>query len=655
MNINFTQGIINYPHLGSIQTFLQPVGGYVSFSAFNGSTDIAFAQGSSTYLVSEPVDVPNAWGPLDSTQTHWLYWDVNTTTAVITRGSTTIQPIASTSRPYEPTLGLHWFDTTNRLMYVFEGVRWRQVIRVFAASFLASTLTPLGSGFPSTPFAGTQVGILQPGTLAGRIIADNVGQPIRRSNGQFFTSEDDFFINGSPVNAVRLESGIVDATAGTNLAMFQVVKYVQFNTVSPAAYADIEDAVIGIMMEDVTIGGTGTLCIQGRVTNPAWNWTNVGVPLWVTTGGALTPNDPHVADPLGNTRARAAVARVISPTSIIFDQGLGGRGPQGLPGTASSNIATAANLGVVKLSTPAVDINNPVVVGDNDIRNSNARQPLAHTQAATTITTSPYGLLTGITAAVQLQQLEDNKLNLAGGQMSGPLALVGLSTVPTAPLGTNNTQLANTAYVISAIANQPAITVNWGDILGVPSTFPPSVHTHPLSQLTQSGATAGQVPQWNGSAWVATTPNTTTGFVVGPGSSVDNTIPRFDGTTGSIIKQSGVVVTDGNEISGYSANVKVEGGANYTLVPADSGKIIELVNGSPMTLTVPPTLERGFNCTVVQAGVGTVTVVTSGAGSVVNRQSHFKTAGLNAMCALYVRSNVGGNSAVVVFGGDTVA
>jgi hypothetical protein len=31
------------------------------------------------------------------------------------------------------------------------------------------------------------------------------------------------------------------------------------------------------------------------------------------------------------------------------------------------------------------------------------------------------------------------------------------------------------------------------------------LHTHPLSSLTQSGATLNQVPQWNGSAWAAAT------------------------------------------------------------------------------------------------------------------------------------------------------
>jgi hypothetical protein len=32
-------------------------------------------------------------------------------------------------------------------------------------------------------------------------------------------------------------------------------------------------------------------------------------------------------------------------------------------------------------------------------------------------------------------------------------------------------------------------------------------HTHPLSEVTQSGATAGQVPEWSGAAWVPATPS----------------------------------------------------------------------------------------------------------------------------------------------------
>jgi hypothetical protein len=56
------------------------------------------------------------------------------------------------------------------------------------------------------------------------------------------------------------------------------------------------------------------------------------------------------------------------------------------------------------------------------------------------------------------------------------------------------------------IYTQIGTTFTWDEITGKPLTFPPEAHTHPLSALTQSSATSGQVPSWNGSAWVPTTP-----------------------------------------------------------------------------------------------------------------------------------------------------
>lgn len=45
----------------------------------------------------------------------------------------------------------------------------------------------------------------------------------------------------------------------------------------------------------------------------------------------------------------------------------------------------------------------------------------------------------------------------------------------------------------------------WTDISGKPTEFPPESHTHNVSNLTQSGATTGQLLQWNGTAWVPAT------------------------------------------------------------------------------------------------------------------------------------------------------
>lgn len=140
----------------------------------------------------------------------------------------------------------------------------------------------------------------------------------------------------------------------------------------------------------------------------------------------------------------------------------------------------------------------------------------------------------------------------------------------------------------------------------------------------------------------------------GPGSSTDNALVRFDGAGGKTGQSSGVLVTDANEISGYKGNINRQTGTSYTLIAADSGKIVELANAASIALTADPALPAGFCCTIVQALAGVVTIASTGSGTVVNRQSQFKTAGANALCTAYVRSNSGSN-AVFVFGGDTAA
>lgn len=67
---------------------------------------------------------------------------------------------------------------------------------------------------------------------------------------------------------------------------------------------------------------------------------------------------------------------------------------------------------------------------------------------------------------------------------------------------------ATAGYVLtSGTYNDPAWLTGlaWSKLTGVPGSFTPAAHTHPLADLTQSGASNGQVPQWNGSAWVPAT------------------------------------------------------------------------------------------------------------------------------------------------------
>jgi hypothetical protein len=52
--------------------------------------------------------------------------------------------------------------------------------------------------------------------------------------------------------------------------------------------------------------------------------------------------------------------------------------------------------------------------------------------------------------------------------------------------------------------------------------------------------------------------------------------------------------------------------ASYTLVAGDNGKIITMNVASANTLTVPASLNVGFNCTVIQIGAGQTTITASG-------------------------------------------
>jgi hypothetical protein len=121
--------------------------------------------------------------------------------------------------------------------------------------------------------------------------------------------------------------------------------------------------------------------------------------------------------------AKPPVGRVISRSSIFFDQGLGGKGDKGDAGDADVPLATTTVFGISKLSVDAADPANPIVVGDNDPRNFNDRYPLPHNQAATTIIPSPTGILTGVNLQQTLQIINDSFVKRAGDSMTGYLVL----------------------------------------------------------------------------------------------------------------------------------------------------------------------------------------------------------------------------------------
>lgn len=225
-----------------------------------------------------------------------------------------------------------------------------------------------------------------------------------------------------------------------------------------------------------------------------------------------------------------------------------------------------------------------------------------------------------------------------GGQFNGNTVADGTVTL------TGST----TNYVVAARSNgavtTATTTTNWNDSTNYVRLY---------SVVTGSGSITSYVDFRQ--AFGFPPPGAGSGDVVGPGSATDNAVARFDTTTGKLLQNSTMLLDDGGKISGYAANINKQTGTSYTLVAADAGKIVELTNAAAIALTVPNSFLEGFACTIVQGGAGQVTVASTGSGTVVNRQSHTKTAGANAMAALYVRGNSGGSAAVWVLGGDTAA
>jgi hypothetical protein len=84
-----------------------------------------------------------------------------------------------------------------------------------------------------------------------------------------------------------------------------------------------------------------------------------------------------------------------------------------------------------------------------------------------------------------------------------------LATQAEAEAGTNNEKWMSplrVAQAIEELGGGGGGVSSWNDLTDKPATFPPETHTHPLSDLTQSSATTGQVVTWDGSAWVPEDP-----------------------------------------------------------------------------------------------------------------------------------------------------
>lgn len=387
MRIPFRQGIVRCLSAG----FLTVGQSYVSLNVLDTPTVITLAHGSTDYLFVEQRSAINAWGPITPNVDQWLYWDLNVVTAARTFGITMLRPIIQANAPIAPMNDQHWFDVTTGTMKVWNATahRWIERIRVFACE-LNDGAVPLSMSDRSPIFTGTQVGINQP-TSAGTILFDvATGKPLRTSDNKFLTGETKLQAATGATSNLRTEALIIEAEAQENMPAYTIVRFIDFGKIVAAnQFTSNEIQQFGIIESDANIGDVVIVTTTGVISNPTWEWTTINTLLYCDANGQL------VTVPVGNS---APVGIVIDVNKIL----LFATTENASGGNVSAGPATTTTLGSVKISVPAVDPNNPIAVGDNDPRVTQA-------------------------------------LSKTGGTMSGPLTLVG---DPTQPL-----EAATKAYV----------------------------------------------------------------------------------------------------------------------------------------------------------------------------------------------------------------
>ncbi len=85
-------------------------------------------------------------------------------------------------------------------------------------------------------------------------------------------------------------------------------------------------------------------------------------------------------------------------------------------------------------------------------------------------------------------------------------------------------------------------------------------------------------------------------------------------------------------------SVKTIAATAYTLVPSDSGRILDFTSATSVTLTVPSSLPIGFQTSITQVGAGTIAVVGSGGMIINNRWAGTATSGQWAKIGLEIRA-----------------
>ena len=321
MRLNFRQGIVKYrTDTNGAVNYLQyePSRKTVSIVIGETPTLITFAHRDANYLVEESVSIGEAW--VLPEENAWLYWDVNLQNAVVTRSFTLIKPLLDDVQPSNPVIDQHWFDTSEMVMKVWDGKKWNERIRVFAAQFYNGRIIPYE--------VGTQVGNSDVND-AGFILLDPFQLPLRYKPpgepnswyGRFLTSESWITVSNRSSMLSKIDSGNFPVVASEPIPKFSLVQMKPNRRVELARHTDHTTRVNGIIVEDMYPSDISDLFCHGFIANDDWNWPDEAInkSLYCGAHGEVTLDFPQsgVYQQVGFVYDRNAIFIDLMPVVVL--------------------------------------------------------------------------------------------------------------------------------------------------------------------------------------------------------------------------------------------------------------------------------------------------------------------------------------------------
>jgi hypothetical protein len=211
---------------------------------------------------------------------------------------------------------------------------------------------------------------------------------------------------------------------------------------------------------------------------------------------------------------------VVTDRNSVVVSAPGPQGPQGAAGSGSGSGTVTSITAGTGLSGGTITTSGTIAVSygttastaceGNDSRLSDARTPTTHSHVAADIGSV---LGPGLVGRSSASSGACERIGLGTGLEIDGSKNLSLSTTPAAQsisltAGTGLTGggdlSANRSFAVSFGSTSTTACVGNDSRLSDART--PTSHTHTLSELSQSSATTGQVPTWNGSAWAAASP-----------------------------------------------------------------------------------------------------------------------------------------------------